>query len=139
MLYLQTFCCISVSISCTRKYSWRTLFRRSYRLQISVGLCPSLVSSDTPTSGGLRNQSCLSSRENQAASSLQASYVLEIVRTYETYTKNQADEATRDLLVEITKACEICQRSMLVVNALESRYGHLILVSTVKWHSTLCG
>ena len=84
MSYPHTFLYYSVSMSWTMRNSWRTIFRTSYRQQIMVGQCPSLVSMDTFTSLGIRNQYFYQVGNCHAASSLQASYL--IVQSYETCT-----------------------------------------------------
>ncbi len=83
MSYPEMYRYFSVSIYWKTRDSWRTMFRTSYKLQIVVCQCLSLVSMGTSISHGIRNHYYSPSRKLSSASSVQAYSIWKIVQSYE--------------------------------------------------------
>ncbi len=99
----QTFHYYSVSMSWTVKNSWQITFRTSHSQHIMVGQCLLLVSIDTWNSKSilLTNSEIIRlHRHLKHPSSRKLYEVKNHARP------NQVEEATRQLLEKITKACE---------------------------------
>ncbi len=104
MLCLQTFHYYSFLTSWAMRNSWRTTFRTSYRQNIVVGQCSSLVSIDTFISVGIRNQSYLPSRK------LSNCIVTSSIRRPRNYAKLWNVQDRTKLTKELDKSWKNCQR-----------------------------
>ncbi len=140
MSYRQPFCYYSISMSSTMRDSFQTMFWTSCKQHIMLSTFPSLVSTDTSTFHGIRNQSYSSSRKLSSCIVTWSTRHLEnCMKLWNMHDRIELMKPLGNCWARLSKRVKLVKHSALLHTACESRYLHPILSSTVKRHSTWCG
>ncbi len=136
MSYRQPFCYYSISMTSTMRDSLQTMIWTSCKQHIMLSQFPSLVSTDTSSLHGIRNQSYSSSRK--LSSGIVTWSILHLgncMKLWNMLDRIELMKPPGNCWKRLSKCVKLVKHSALLHIAFESRYLHPILSSTMKRHS----